>query len=309
MLIFVLISASVFSIGGLGEDMSVFTTPFTYARREAHIQIMLKPEFSVLNEGTDLRGIFWTNPFSFGFSVPVTKGFVLGVGNRERFNQSFDLYYEQDELNMHLNGDGGIEEAYVNLSKHFKGGEVALRGSYLFGNSSEVWNYTIDEYSLRDSFEYKYHGKMFSAGLRLFFFRIAYECCGDITMESAAKDSSVDLPARLTIGLDHALFNGNAYVLFERSFWADKYGYTSPNRIMIGYAKDRLSYTYMFNPWYLDDVVEHGVGLAWQIPIYRLGTLTLDCSCSLRMKGSVREFMIAPAIHLNIYELFIRRRR
>jgi hypothetical protein len=310
LILLAIINASVFSIGGLGEDLSVFSSSFTDVYELARIDFSLKPEFNVLNKDGDFRAIFWSNPFNFSITAPVTKGFIVGCGNLERFNQSFDVYYEHDELNMHVNGEGGIEEFYVNLSNNFKVGEIALRGSYLFGNASEVWNYTIGDYYLVDSFQYKYHGKIFCGGLRIKFVSVFFETFGDIIMEKQDSDTTIDLPQRLSISLNPEIFKGKVNVIYEHSFWSDTYGdYRSPHRFRISFQKQRLGVGYMYNPWYLKNITEHGLDFSFDIPIHRLGSITLNLCCALRNKDSLREIKFLPEIKLTLKEIFARRRR
>ncbi len=305
-----IINASVFSIGGLGEDMSVFRVPFTYLDKRARLEFTLKPEFNILNKGSDFRGLFWTNPFNFDFAVPITKGFILGLGNCERFNQSFDLYFEEGNLNMHLTGEGGVEEVYASLSNDFQIGEIAFRGSYLFGNSSEVWNYYIGDYTLTDSFLYRYRGKVFSGGLRIKFISVSYECFGDIEMEKQEADTTAKLPSRLSVGLTPSIFNGKAELFFEHSFWREvDDNYRSPYRFKIGFAKESYGVSYLFNPWYLEDIVEHRIVLSYNLPIQRLGLITFNLGCALKNKNELREITLLPEIRLTIQEIFARRRK
>jgi len=309
LILMAIINASIFSIDGIGEDLSIFRTPFTEVYRMAHIEFTLSPEFSVLNEGGNFRGIFWTNPFNFSFTVPITKGFVFGVGNLERLSQSFDIYFEENELEMHVVGDGGIEEIYANLNNNFGLGEIAVRGSYLFGNSWEIWDYSVGDYHLVDSMLYKYHGKIFCGGLKFNLFSLSYECFGDIVMEKANADTTINLPERLSIGLTPDLFGGKISLLFEHSFWGGNNSYTSPNRFKIGFTKRNLSIHYFFNPWYLSEVTEHGLIVSLATPIRNLGSLTLNLKTSLKSKGSIREFKIIPQFQLTLEEIFSRRWR
>ena len=102
LILLVLVNASIFSIDGLGQDMSVFRIPFLDVYERARIEFSLKPEYNILNEDGEFRGKFWTNPFNFSFASPVTKGFVLGLGNLQRFDQTFDVYYDRDDLEIYL---------------------------------------------------------------------------------------------------------------------------------------------------------------------------------------------------------------
>jgi len=304
-----LINASVFSIGGIGEDRSIFSVPFTVDPHNALIDFTLRPEFNILNKGSDIRSIFWTHPFYFSFSVPMTKGFVFGMGNLERFNQSFDVYFEEDELEMHVNSQGGVDEVYAQLSNSFGLGEVNLRGSYLFGNALEVWDYYIGDFSLTDSFLYRYRGKIFCGGVRVKFISLAYEGLGTMEMEKADSDTTIDLPERLSIGFIPEAFGGRVNILLEHSFWSGNNDFRSPTRFKIGFRKERVGFGYMFNPWYLKEITEHGVNFSLQIPIQQFGSIDLNLGCFLKYKGSLREICFSPEIKLTFRELFARRRK
>ena len=305
-----LINASIFSIGGIGQDISVFRTPFLDVFKSARIEFILKPEFNILNKGSDFRSKFSTNPFNLNLAVPVTKGFVFGLGNRERFSQSFDVYFDRDALEMHVEGEGGIEEIYVNLNNNFGIGEIAFRGSYLFGNATEIWNYYIGDYYNVDTFLYKYWGKIFCGGIRLKFVSVSYEFLGDIEWEKQNFDTTIDLPSRLAVGLHPEIFGGKVDFLFEHAFWpGDNEDYISPNRFKVSFIKERFAVGYRYNPWYLKDVNEHGLDFSLNIPIQRLGLITLNLGCSLRNKESLREINVSPEIKLTIHEIFARRRQ
>jgi len=309
LILLVLVNASIFSIDGLGQDMSVFRTPFLHVYERARIEFSLKPEYNILNEDDEFRGKFWTNPFNFSFASPVTKGFVLGLGNLQRFDQTFDVYYDRDDLDIYLESEGGIEEIYVNLNNHFGIGEIAFRGSYLFGNTSEIWNYYIGDYYSVDTFLHKYSGKIFCGGIRLKFVSVSYEFLGDIEWEKQNSDTTIDLPSRLSVGLYPEIFDGKVSLLFEHSFMSnDNEDYRSPNRFKISFIKERFAIGYRYNPWYLKDVDEHGLDFSLNVPIQRLGSITLNLGCSLRNKGSLREINISPEIKLTINEIFARRR-
>lgn len=309
LILLAIIDASIFSIGGIGEDMSVFRTPFADVYQTARIEFALRPEFNILNEARDFRSIFWTNPFNFSITAPITKGFIFGLGNLERFNQSFDVYMVRDELEMHLNGEGGIEEIYANINNNFGIGEIAFRGSYLFGNASEIWDYYINNYSLVDTFLYKYRGKIFSGGIRLKFVSVFYESFGNIVMEKQDSDTTIELPDRLSVGLSPEISGRKVNLLFEHSFWHNNNDYRSPTRLKISFVKERLAVGYMFNPWYLKNIMEHGLDFSLNVPIKRLGSITLNFGCSLKNKDSLREFDISPEIKLTIHEIFARRRK
>ena len=317
--VFYLLTASMFSLEGIGEDNSIFKDPFLGLKNKAHIEVKLCPEISILNSGGDFRGLFWTNPFHLKFAVPVTRGFILGIGNQTRFAQTFDLYYSEENLDIHLDGRGGIEEIYINLNNDFGLGEIALRGSYLLGNASEIWEYDIGNFYLIDSFNYKYEGKIFCVGFKLrakslFDISAFYEGYGDIDMETADSDSSIDLPDRVSLSLQPKakFFNGFFTLTIEHSMWPETEQsdiYRSPYRFKLGFSKERFSFDYFFNPWYLKDVTEHGINISLAIPIRRLGALTFDIGCSMKNKETLREFSISPELKLVLSELFVKRHK
>lgn len=308
LLLFVM-NASVFSIDGLGEDMTIFRQPFLGLSRTARVEFTLHPEFDILNQGSDLRGIFWTNPFHFSIALPVHKGLALSIGNNERFNQSFDVYYLNDELAMHLTSDGGIEEIAMSVAYRTGPVEAVCSGAYLFGNTTEIWDYTVGNYHLADTFLYKYYGKIFSAGIKAYIFSCSYEGLGDLTMEKSTVNT-IHLPGRLSLGLSPRIKNGTAHGLFEYVIWPDDdETYTSSYRIKLAYTNDRFAFGYYFNPWCFSSVSEHGFQFSIHLPVQRLGWISLQTTAALRMKDSLREIRFSPMIVLRLQELFIRRRK
>jgi len=318
-LLIFLINASIFSLGGIGEDNSIFKDPFLGIRGKAQIEIALRPEINILNKGSDFRGLFWTNPFTLSLTIPIAKGFIFGVGNQTRFTQSFDIYFSEDNLDMHLKGKGGIEEVYVNLNNDFGVGEVALRGSYLLGNASEIWHYYIANYYLVDSFLYRYEGKIFCAGLKLrakelFNIHLFCEGFGDVVMERQNSDTTIDLPTRVSLGIvpRQKILGGTLALSLERSFWPDDNqvnAFRSPYRFKLGISKEKFGVSYFFNPWYLEDITEHGIDILLVTPIRRVGALTFELGLSLKNKGSLRELRISPEMKLVLTELFARRKK
>jgi hypothetical protein len=304
-----LFGASVFSLNGIGEDMSVFRLPFTDIGRTTTISMLLKPEFTILSQGGDFRGILWTHPFQFNLTAPIGKGFAIGFGNLERFDQSFDVYFEEDALGIYLDGNGGIDELYGTVAKVFPAGEIVVRGSYLFGNASEIWQYSMGGYELVDTFDYSYTGKVFSAGVRVMFISASFEI-GDIQVENTNTDTSLALPHRLSLGMTHGMFGGRANLIFERSFWSEYDEYDDCNRVKLGFFKKRTGVSYHFNPWYMGGITEHGVTFNYQLPLMRgAASVSLQLGCLLRQKDDLNELSISPGIHLSIRELFARRRK
>lgn len=297
------VNASVFSIQGLGEDLGVFQLPFVANDKLGQVQFVILPEFSILNEAYDFRGIFWTNPFQLKVAVPVYRGFYFSAGNRERFNQTFDIYSENDGLRIHLMGRGGIEEVYGGINKLFSWGAVCARGSYLLGKSAEIWHYHISNYTLADTFTADYEGMIFSAGVRFKIIDIAYEFLGSLTHNN---NTEIELPERLSIGLSPSFKKLKFSLLFEHSFWED---YSGPNRFKISVIKNNLSVGYAFNPWYLKGVQENRLDFSLNFPVKNVGFVNIGFASSLRIKDNIREFRFVPVMRFTIRELFARQRR
>ncbi len=298
-----LICASAFSISGIGEDMSVFSMPFNDIDTRTRIQFTFLPEFSVMREHGDFRSTFWTYRFRFYMAGPITQWLVLDAGNTERFDQSFDVYYEQDELALHVKAQGAVEEVYAGAGLRFNDIDLALRGSYLFGTAQELWNYSVGDYVIADTFMYQYRGKIFTVGARYRFLSCAYEFLGDYTVENI--DTLIELPSRLSVGLYHQFLGGDFELIAERSFWQETY--RSPTRFKLAYSKDRIGIAYLYNPWYIEGVSEHGLDVSYALPIYRLGTITFELCSALRSKNSLREVKISPRLVFTFDELFTSR--
>lgn len=308
-LVLLLIGASMFSVDGIGEDLNVFQTPFVESDEITRISFSFYPEFNVLHSNGDYRGIFWSNPLTFSISVPVTSGFTLMAGNRERYNQAFDIYSEDSLLQVHFFGEGGIEDIYLLLSKTFGIGELSVSGSYLFGNSWEIWTYNMATHSLVDTFTYKYKGRIFSAGFRHSLFSVAYEGFGtvDAKQTEADNDTTFDLPARLSLGITPRIGPWQAEFAYERSFWDGDV--VSPNRFRVGLRRDAYGFAYRFNPWYVEGVQEHGLDLDASLRLRGVGSASLGLYLRYRSREDLSEFQIVPSVHLVLYEIFARRRK
>lgn len=308
-LLLLLINASMFSIHGLGEDLSVFRTPFIEDDRLTQIGFSFYPEFNMLYADGNYRGIFWTNPLNFSISIPVAKGFTFVAGNRERFNQSFDIFYEDSILRVNQYGEGGIEEVYLVLSKNLGIGELLVNGSYLFGNSSEIWIYDMANHTLTDTFTYKYRGTIFGCGIRHRLFAVAYEGLGrvDATQTDAENDSTFDLPGRLSIAVTPKLGSWQAAFMYEHSFWSEDY--RSPNRFKFTLQRGNIEMAYRFNPWYIEDIDEHGLDLSVSVPFGRIGSASIGLYTKYRYGNALHELQIIPSLHLVLNEIFARRRK
>jgi hypothetical protein len=308
-LLLILISASMFSIDGLGEDLSVFRVPFIEDDRLTQIKFSFYPEFNILYEDGNYRGIFWTNPLNFSISIPMIKGFTFMAGNRERFNQSFDIFYEDSIIQVNQYGEGGIEEVYVVLSKNFGIGELVLSGSYLFGNASEIWTYDMANHTLTDTFTYTYRGNIFGCGIRHRLFSIAYEGLGtvDATQADAESDTTFDLPKRLSIAVTPKIGSWQTEFMFEHSFWTEYW--RSPNRFKVGLARDNYKVAYRFNPWYIEGINEHGLDLSVSVPLGGVGSASIGLYTTYRYRDELHELQIIPSLHLVLNEIFTRRRK
>jgi hypothetical protein len=299
-----LICASAFSIDGIGEDMSIFSMPFNDISTLTRIQFTFLPEFSVMREHGDFRSSFWTYRFRFSLAGPLTPWLVLDAGNTERYDQSFDIYYRQDELALHVEGQGAVEEVYASAGLRFGAVNLALRGSYLFGSAQELWRYSVGDYIIIDTFVYQYRGKIVAVGARYSMFSCAYEFLGDYTAEHGT-DTLIQLPSRLSIALRNQFLGGHLELIGEHSFWADTY--RSPTRFRLAFSRKRIGCAYWYNPWYTDGVSEHGLDVSYALPIHRLGFITFELCSALRSRGSLQEAKISPRIVFTFDELFTSR--
>ncbi len=299
-------TASVFSIEGLGQEQNIFQAPFCKQLNIAQIEFSLKPEINILNKGSDFRGIFWTNPFSLNMKIPVYKGLIICFGTKERYNQSFDIYSIIDGLDMYVQGRGGVEELYFQLNQRLDIAEIFFRGSYLYGSSREIWNYTIGSYSISDTFLYRNNGRIFSAGLQLFMVSCYYEGLGRLNMEKSQKDTTYNLPQVLGLGIEHRLKNYDGGLLFEYLFGE---GINTVYRFKIIGGKDNIHFSYSYNPWYLSGIKEHSVGLVFKIGFKNFAKISINPDASLRVKGALREFVFIPECRLVLEEVFARRKK
>ena len=303
------IAGSVFSIGGLGEDLSVFRTPFVIRDNIARVGFTLSPEYALLNESSDLRGVFWTNPFQLSLSVPVSHGFHVMIGNLERYNQCFDVYLEDSVLQVHAIGEGGVEELYAGISKSLGPFDLTLTGSYLFGSAWEIWTYRISAYSLVDTFSYAHRGQIFSIGLNHGLFSVLYEGLGSVRMIQGDQDTTtVDLPQRIAVGLYPRVGDWSLGFVYERSSWKDDQ-YSTSNRFKFQVGRDPLGFAYYYNPWYLGDVSEHGLECRYSFPLRNAGVVHVKMGLAMRSRDGLREFKMAPQLSLVLNEIFARRRK
>lgn len=305
-IILFLTTASVFSVGAMGEDMSVFRMPFYGIQNQAQIQFVINPEFNIVTENGDFRGRYWTNPFVLNLQIPLNDRLLLSAGNAERFDQSSDIYMERDQLRMHLVADGGVEEFRVQVNANLPIAEFFGSGSYLFGTARESWEFEIGDYASVDTFNYEYYGTVFSAGFRYRFAALAYEGLGRLTMSRSAGDTSFDLPQRLTIGLTPVLGDYKLKFMFEHSFWN---GHASPNRFQLGFARGGYQITYSFNPWYYNNVTEHGLAVGRVLPLKNIGFIGFDLQTMYRSRDGLIEFKVIPQLKLTLEEIFSRRRK
>jgi hypothetical protein len=118
----------------------------------------------------------------------------------------------------------------------------------------------------------------------------------------------LDLPERLSIGFTPKLGKWGLGLVYERSFWDDEM-YDSPNRFKISARRGSTGFAYFYNPWYVRDVIEHGIEFDVGIPLRRVGSAHLRLTCALRERDGLREFKFAPSIRFVLNELFARRRK
>lgn len=306
---FLIIHASAFSLTGLGEDCSVFDQPLVEIKRTAELSLLLRPEFSLLNEELKIRSLFWTNPFDFRLTIPIGRNFQFSAGNQERFNQDYDLYYEEDALTMHLKGIGNIEEINATMQVARGPGRAAFRAGYLFGNALEVWDYFIGDFSLVDSFNYQYHGYTFSGALQYGPASVGFEGFGKVDVTKPSSDTTFNLPMKISFKAVPKLVNFNTMLMVEASLWDDKDTYRSPLRFRVGLGKGPYSISYSYNPWYIKNVNEHGLNAHWRLPVSRAGVIDFGLKLAMRSKGEFREFCISPQFRLEVNEFFARRRK
>jgi hypothetical protein len=305
-IVLILTSASVFSVGGMGEDMSVFRLPFYGLQNEAQLQFVITPEFDIIARDGVFRNRYWTNPFVLNLLIPVTDRILLSTGNAERFDQSSDIYMERDPLSMHLLAQGGIEEFHLQVNANLPFAEFFGSGSYLFGTAREIWEYTVGNYLSVDTFNYEYSGTVFSAGFRYRFCAIACEGLGRVVMSRSEGDSTIALPQRLTFGLTPVLGEYKLKIVFERSIWS---GQDSPNRLQLGVSRGGYQIDYRFNPWYYNGIQEHGITAGRVIPLKNIGFIGIDLQASYRSHAGLTEIKIVPELKLTLEEIFSRRKR
>jgi hypothetical protein len=303
------ISASVFSVNGIGEDLSVFRMPFLKAENIGQIGFTIDPEYTMLNQEGNFRGIFWTNPIKLSLSVPVVHGFTIMVGNCERFNQSYDVYLQDSSLDLHTVAEGGIEELYAGLNKNIGPIDVVFTGSYLFGNAREIWNHSISGYTVIDTFPYRYRGRIFNIALKHSLLSVGYEGFGRTRMIKLDEDTMmIDLPQRISVGVYPRIRDWLLGIIYEHSAW-DESNYDSPHRFRVSAQRGVLAFGMSYNPWYIKDVTEYGVDIDYVIPLRKVGSAQLRMSFVMREKEGLREFKFAPKLTFVLNELFVRRRK
>ncbi|MGD8978889.1 MAG: hypothetical protein PVH23_02325 [candidate division WOR-3 bacterium] len=304
-----LINASVFSINGIGEDLSVFQTPFIENTTLGQVGFTMNPEYTLLNEAGEYRGVFWTNPLNFSLSVPVVGGFSVTVGNMERLSQNHDIYLQDSSLQIHALGEGGVEEVFAGINKRLGTFDIVATGSYLFGNAWEIWTYSIGGYGLVDTFTYRYRGRIFNFGMKHKFFSVAYEGLSRLRMTKLDEDTLfIDLPERLSVSLTPPIGEWGLGFMYERSFWSEE-SYKSPHRFRLSAKRGAARFAYFCNPWYIDGVTEHGIDLDFRIPLRNVGSARIGMTIALRQRDGLREFKFAPSLTLVLNELFARRRK
>ena len=304
-----LVSASIFSVNGIGEDLSAFRMPFLKTKNIGQIGFTIDPEYTMLNQEGDFRGIFWTNPVKLSLTVPIVHGFSIMIGNDERFNQSYDVYLQDSSLEIHTVAEGGIEELYAGLNKSIGPIDIVLTGSYLFGNAWEIWNHSISGYTIVDTFSYRYRGRIFSFGLKHSLLSVGYEGFGRTRMIKLAEDTlMIDLPQRISVGVYPRMREWLLGVIYEHSAW-DESSYDSPHRFRISAQRGVLGFGLSYNPWYIKDVTEYCLDFDYAIPLRNVGSAQLRMTFALREKDGLREFKFAPKLTFVLNELFVRRRR
>jgi hypothetical protein len=239
-------------------------------------------------------------------SIPVYRGLIFSFGNQERFNQSFDIYGQRGSLGMYIQGRGGIEELYFQLNQHLHSAELFFRGSYLYGSSREIWEYTIGNYSIADTFLYKNNGRIFCGGLKLFFLSCYYEGLGTLNMDKDGSDTTYELPQVLGFGFGHNFNSLSFNLAIEHSFGGN---WDRVTRAKLSVVQDRLGLSYSYNPWHYDGIKEHNLSFILKIQLSNMATISFNPYLGLRMKGSLREFFFVPEFELILEEVFARRKK
>ena len=126
--------------------------------------------------------------------------------------------------------------------------------------------------------------------------------------ETEGDTVTIDLPQRLSIGCFPRAGKWGLGVMYEHSFWSDEM-YTSPNRFRVSAKRGAFGLAYCYNPWYINDVTEHGLDFGFQIPLRNVGSAQIRMTCALRQKDGLREFKFAPSLNFVLNELFARRRK
>lgn len=306
-LLLCLLGASVFNVNGLGEDRSVFYVPFSGRLEKAQIEFAIRPEYTLISSGGDSRGLFWFNPFRISLRLPVTKTLVVSLGNEERFNQAADVYLQRDQLDLRYRSQGGTEELRAHGHLLLPIAELCAGGSFLFGGSREIWDYDISNYTDTDTFQYRWSGWAFRAGLSVGLVFAAYEGLGRLTMTSGSEaDSSGDLPGRLTAGIRPVFGSYAVTLVYEHAWWPDD---DPVSRLRAGVSRGRFHCLYSYNPWYIDGITEHGLQCGYCYPVKNLGSVGLILNAGYRTRGDLAELDLRPEFRITFEELFSRREK
>jgi hypothetical protein len=244
----------------------------------------------------------------YKMKIPLGKGFSFYAGNAERYNQSFDLYRIEDPLTIHLKSSGGVDEIFGQVNWRNRYAEIFFRGAYLLGNTREIWDYTFDNYGIADTFMYKYEGRSFLVGLKVLFLSISYEGLGALEMNRNAGDTTYTLPQVLSFGFDRVFGEYDVAVQVEHAFQSDA-NFDAADRMKIGFLRRHFGIAYYYNPWYFNNVKEHGLKTTFMIPVKNLGFCSVDLNTSFRTRNSVREFRLVPELRFTLEEVFARRRK
>lgn len=301
-----LITASVFNVHGLGQEQASFYQPFNGLLDKTRIEFAIRPEYTLIMQAGDSRGHFWFNPFRIGLRLPINQKFSISLANDERFNQAADVYLKNQDLNLHYQSQGGVEELRGHVHFHLPVAELCLGGSYFFGSSREIWTYEMANYAEADTFDYRYRGWTIRAGLTVGFASAAYEGLGHLTMTDADHDSTGDFPGRLTIGISPVLGAWRLTAVFEHSRWPEE---NPINRFVIGAGRGRFNLLYWYNPWYVSEITEHGLCCRYQYPVKNMGTVRLSMNTIYRQHDAVKELDFVPELKMTFEEIFSRRKK
>jgi hypothetical protein len=122
------------------------------------------------------------------------------------------------------------------------------------------------------------------------------------------ETTMIDLPERLSVGIYPKIAGWPLGAVYEHSFWSDT-TFESPNRFKVFMNRSNVSLTYYFNPWYFNDVTEHGLVFEFGIPLRNIGSVSILMDFAMRSRDGLRELLVKPQLTFVLNELFALRRK